>query len=170
MMEAGDVLKWVETVKWMMRHVHLQGARMFLEMMDQWATTVNVYAKMFGCAPDDALAYSGEAGYPLTEEEIEMADAKTIRDCRQRADRLEATAKARELTPEEQEELDFIRGYLSEVSFQGRPRKFHGMAKSDRQRKLEALRYTLEQLELDDPELRRYVRSHLQTSPVFRWI
>lgn len=170
MSESGDVQKWVATVKWMMRHVHLQGARMILAMMDQWATTVNVFANLFGCDPGDSILYSGEAGYPLTGAEIEMADARTISDCKQRIRRLEAAAQARGLRSEESEELRFIRGYLGEVSFHGRPRKFHGIAKSDYQRKLEALRYTLEQLGAEDPGLRRYVRSHLQTSPVFRWI
>lgn len=161
---------WEELSAWLHNHSNLKGARMVLAMMNQWAETVNLFENLFGCAHEDSLAYSGEAGYPLVEAEIEMADAKTIKDCRQRLAKLEEIALARPLTQEEEEERRFIPSYLKEVSFRGNPRKFSDSGKRDNQRKLEALRYVTGKLAREHPVLAEYLRRHVQTSPVFRWI
>lgn len=160
---------WEELSAWLHNHSNLKGARMVLAMMNQWAETVNLFENLFGCAHEDSLAYSGEAGYPLVEAEIEMADTKTIKDCRQRLAKLEEIALARPLTQEEEEERHFIPSYLKEVSFRGKPRKFSDSGKRDNQRKLEALRYTLTRLGEDHPDLAEYAWKHIQTSP-FRWV
>lgn len=160
---------WEIVAKWMRNHQTLNGARMILGMMNQWSETVLLFSGVLGCEPDDALAYSGEKGYPLVEAEIEMADSITIRDCRLRLQKLEKIAQVRPLTEEEEEERRFITSYLKEVSFRGKPRKFSDSGKRDHRRKIEALRYTLTRLGEDHPDLAEYAWKHIQTSP-FRWV
>ncbi len=99
-----------------------------------------------------------------------MADAKTVSQCLARLERLKQTAALRALDQEEEDERDFIRAYLKEVTFQGRRRAFPSPAKEAWKSLLENLRYTFQLLEGEDPELSRWLENHIQTSPVFRWV
>lgn len=170
MKKGTETEMWVELSAWLHSHRNLKGSRMVLGMMDQWAESVNVFEHVFGCEHEDAVIYSGDCGYPLVEVEIEMADAKTISDCKWRLEKLKAIAKVRNLTQEEEEEQSFIISYLKEVSFQGRPRKFSDSPRHDYQRNFENLHYAIARLGEDHPDLAEYVMRHVQTSPVFRWI
>jgi len=161
---------WENVADWMRRHHSLKGARMILGIMDQWAETVNVFENLIGCAHEDAVIHSGEAGYPLAEAEIEMADAQTIADCQRRLARLEEISRVRLLTPEEEGDQRSLTSYLKEVSFKGRPRKFSNSSKRDFQRNIENLRYAIAQLGKEHQDLAEYVRRHVQTSPAFRWV
>ncbi len=160
---------WEALCKKLRELKHLKGSRLILDAMEVWASSINLFCRVFNYIPEKVICCYLEATFPVDFKKIKMTDRQTIYACIERLKQLNDRSKKGELTEDDKKEMKGIMAYLKETTFRGKIRFFNDEDYKTMKRNEQSVKYALSILEKTEPSLAAFAKAHLKTYPVIRW-